>query len=234
MSKVAAERPAQQLETYKKVVWKFRSVIQVSSFSIMWYICVCMCGVWMCACMCVFMCICMCVKVVTSDCVCMCVCACVCVCAWCMCMCVYVCVCVCEVGYIWVRVCMLCVWFKRLIMPSSALAITSVPFPSLAYFFLTHPYTLNQVCSHFTPVFHHFFLEYSSDPSTWFRLRINYTRSVAVSSMAGWETWSVTLMFKWEISVDTITGREEHTLRMQHWLSHKLGCGTFDNLVTLG
>ena len=41
------------------------------------------------------------------------------------------------------------------------------------------------VCAHFHPVLHHFFLEFFKDPDSWFSRRINYSRSVAASSMIG-------------------------------------------------
>jgi hypothetical protein len=41
------------------------------------------------------------------------------------------------------------------------------------------------VCAHFKPVMHHFFLERFREPATWFERRLTYTRSVAVSSIAG-------------------------------------------------
>eukprot|EP00798_Chlamydomonas_sp_ICE-L_P015053 gene15053-21130_t len=44
----------------------------------------------------------------------------------------------------------------------------------------------DEVCSRFTPVLHHFFLETFREPAQWFEQRIAYTRSVAVSSMAGY------------------------------------------------
>lgn len=40
--------------------------------------------------------------------------------------------------------------------------------------------------AHFPPVFHYFFLEAFRAPAAWFEARINYTRSIAVSSMAGY------------------------------------------------
>ena len=42
-----------------------------------------------------------------------------------------------------------------------------------------------EVCEHFKPVFHHFFLERFTSPCTWFERRQAYTRSVAASSIAG-------------------------------------------------
>jgi phosphatidylinositol kinase/protein kinase (PI-3 family) len=38
----------------------------------------------------------------------------------------------------------------------------------------------------FPPVFHHFFLEAFRAPAGWFEARARYTRSIAVSSMAGY------------------------------------------------
>ena len=46
--------------------------------------------------------------------------------------------------------------------------------------------TFKAVCASFSPVLHHFFLENFRDPSDWFDKRIRFTRSVAVSSMAGY------------------------------------------------
>lgn len=42
-----------------------------------------------------------------------------------------------------------------------------------------------QICDHFVPVMHHWFLENFRHPAQWFERRLNYTRSVAVNSMAG-------------------------------------------------
>lgn len=42
-----------------------------------------------------------------------------------------------------------------------------------------------QVCQHFPPCFHHFFLEEWRSPAAWFEHRLAYTRSTAVNSMAG-------------------------------------------------
>ena len=42
-----------------------------------------------------------------------------------------------------------------------------------------------EICEHFKPVFHHFFLERFTSPCTWFERRQAYTRSVAASSIAG-------------------------------------------------
>eukprot|EP00698_Gefionella_okellyi_P012561 TRINITY_DN3394_c0_g3_i2.p1 TRINITY_DN3394_c0_g3~~TRINITY_DN3394_c0_g3_i2.p1 ORF type:complete len:2032 (-),score=553.90 TRINITY_DN3394_c0_g3_i2:810-6557(-) len=42
---------------------------------------------------------------------------------------------------------------------------------------------LDTVFAHFKPVFHHFFLEKFSEPAEWFQKRLQYTRSVAVSSI---------------------------------------------------
>lgn len=40
--------------------------------------------------------------------------------------------------------------------------------------------------SRFPPVFHNFFLEAFRAPAAWFEARARYTRSIAVSSMAGY------------------------------------------------
>ena len=42
-----------------------------------------------------------------------------------------------------------------------------------------------QICRQFTPVLHHFFLERFREPPNWFEHRLAFTRSVAVSSIAG-------------------------------------------------
>ena len=42
-----------------------------------------------------------------------------------------------------------------------------------------------QICKQHTPVLHHFFLERFREPPTWFECRLAFTRSVAVSSIAG-------------------------------------------------
>ncbi|KAK9828160.1 hypothetical protein WJX74_001187 [Apatococcus lobatus] len=44
----------------------------------------------------------------------------------------------------------------------------------------------NQICKQHTPVLHHFFLERFREPPTWFERRLAFTRSVAVSSIAGY------------------------------------------------
>ena len=46
--------------------------------------------------------------------------------------------------------------------------------------------TFTAVCNNFPPVLHHFFLENFRDPWSWFDKRIRFTRSVAVSSIAGY------------------------------------------------
>jgi len=46
--------------------------------------------------------------------------------------------------------------------------------------------TFLEICAHFPPVFRHFFLERYTSPSLWFEKRLNYTRSVAASSMVGY------------------------------------------------
>jgi len=43
-----------------------------------------------------------------------------------------------------------------------------------------------QCLANFPPVFHHFFLEAFRAPAAWFEARTRYTRSIAVSSMAGY------------------------------------------------
>lgn len=42
-----------------------------------------------------------------------------------------------------------------------------------------------EVCEHFHPVLRYFFLEHFRDPDEWFSRRIEYSRSVAASSMIG-------------------------------------------------
>ncbi|XP_035828475.1 serine-protein kinase ATM isoform X2 [Aplysia californica] len=42
-----------------------------------------------------------------------------------------------------------------------------------------------EICSHFKPVFRHFFMENFPEPSTWFERRLAYTRSVATNSIVG-------------------------------------------------
>lgn len=56
-----------------------------------------------------------------------------------------------------------------------------------------------QVTAHFSPVLHHFFLETFRHPAHWFERRLQYTRSVAVNSMAGTATRSCdeTLLPRW-------------------------------------
>eukprot|EP00731_Ephydatia_muelleri_P031937 Em0023g444a len=43
-----------------------------------------------------------------------------------------------------------------------------------------------EICQHFRPVFHHFFMEHFANPSEWFEKRLAYTRSVAASSIVGY------------------------------------------------
>ena len=40
-----------------------------------------------------------------------------------------------------------------------------------------------EICRHFKPVFHHFFMEKFTSPPQWFERRLTYTRSVAASSI---------------------------------------------------
>ena len=42
------------------------------------------------------------------------------------------------------------------------------------------------ICEHFRPVFHHFFLEKWPEPNLWLEKRLRYTRSVATNSMVGY------------------------------------------------
>lgn len=44
----------------------------------------------------------------------------------------------------------------------------------------------NQVCAHTRPVLHHFFLQHWPCAGDWFTARLRYTRSTALSSMAGY------------------------------------------------
>ena len=46
--------------------------------------------------------------------------------------------------------------------------------------------TYRLICEHFNPAFRFFFLEMFNEASTWFQRRMQYTRSVAVASMAGY------------------------------------------------
>jgi len=46
--------------------------------------------------------------------------------------------------------------------------------------------TLDEICTHFRPVMHHFFLEKFPSPPVWYERRLAYSRSVAVSSMVGY------------------------------------------------
>jgi len=46
--------------------------------------------------------------------------------------------------------------------------------------------SFDDVCAHFRPALHHFFLERYPAAAMWFERRLAYTRSVAVSSMAGY------------------------------------------------
>jgi ataxia telangiectasia mutated family protein len=43
-----------------------------------------------------------------------------------------------------------------------------------------------EVCNHFRPVLHHFFIERYPRPADWFERRLAYTRSVATSSIVGY------------------------------------------------
>lgn len=43
-----------------------------------------------------------------------------------------------------------------------------------------------EMCSHIQPAFHHFFHENFKNPGKWFERRLTYTKSLAVSSMAGY------------------------------------------------
>ena len=48
------------------------------------------------------------------------------------------------------------------------------------------PGKYSQLMENFHPVMRHFFTERHKDPMAWFTMRLNYTRSVAVTSMVGW------------------------------------------------
>jgi ataxia telangiectasia mutated family protein len=46
--------------------------------------------------------------------------------------------------------------------------------------------TFLEICHNFKPVFRHFFMENYADTSEWYAKRLNYTRSVATSSIVGY------------------------------------------------
>lgn len=48
------------------------------------------------------------------------------------------------------------------------------------------PAKFEECLNDFHPVMRHFFTEKHRDPMTWFTMRLNYTRSVAVTSIIGW------------------------------------------------
>ena len=48
------------------------------------------------------------------------------------------------------------------------------------------PSKYSQLMENFHPVMRHFFTERHKDPMAWFTMRLNYIRSVAVTSMVGW------------------------------------------------
>ncbi len=50
---------------------------------------------------------------------------------------------------------------------------------------IPRPCRFDDACKHFKPVLHNFFLERYRAPATWFERRLAFTRSVAVSSIAG-------------------------------------------------
>ena len=49
-----------------------------------------------------------------------------------------------------------------------------------------HHISYLQVCTHFKPVFHHFFLEEWRTPAAWFEHRLAYIKATAVNSVAGY------------------------------------------------
>lgn len=52
-------------------------------------------------------------------------------------------------------------------------------------FILDRGCRFDRICENVHPVLHHFFLENYPTAPSWFERRLSYTRSVAVSSMAG-------------------------------------------------
>ena len=46
--------------------------------------------------------------------------------------------------------------------------------------------TYRDICAHYHPAFRFFFFETYPDPALWYRRRLHYTRSVAVSSIVGY------------------------------------------------
>jgi ataxia telangiectasia mutated family protein len=48
------------------------------------------------------------------------------------------------------------------------------------------PAKFEECMKDFHPVFRHFFTDKHRDPMAWFTMRLNYTRSVAVTSIIGW------------------------------------------------
>ncbi len=51
----------------------------------------------------------------------------------------------------------------------------------------------SEICRHFVPVFHHFFMEKFPSPPQWFERRLAYTRSVAASSIGQYNWGSLSL-----------------------------------------
>lgn len=61
----------------------------------------------------------------------------------------------------------------------------------------------------FGPVMRHFFTEKHRDPVKWFAMRLNYSRSVAVTSMVGW-VLGIGDRHCSNIMIDSITGEVIH------------------------
>ena len=69
--------------------------------------------------------------------------------------------------------------------------------------------TYRMICDSFHPVFRFFFLEMFNDVSTWFQRRMQYTRSVAVASMAGY-IFGIGDRHPENIRIDTFTAEVVH------------------------
>lgn len=69
--------------------------------------------------------------------------------------------------------------------------------------------TYTGLMQRFHPVMRHFFTEKHKDPMAWFAMRLNYTRSAAVTSMVGW-VLGIGDRHCSNILIDQITGELVH------------------------
>ena len=86
--------------------------------------------------------------------------------------------------------------------------------------------TYLDICCHFHPVFHHFFMERFPCPSEWFERRLSYTRSVATSSIGRWTYMYTFLLFILSLSLPpSLLPSLSHMHAYTHTVGYVVGLG---------